>query len=485
MKTLFLTLIITWAVSMESFAQVECALNLTSSAGRPVLSGTPQYIATTHFKVHYTLTGTDATTLSRAQKVSQFAEEAYAAFQNLGWNTPPADLGNKGGDSRYDMYLRQLASANGVAIPEDYITGPYPDAKTSWIEITKDDVTAGTLTVDNFLRAIVAHELHHASQFTYTTNEGTSTWYFENTAVYMEDMVYDDVNRLANAILTASGTQNPLNTPQRNIDYTQAFGMYQYGGGLWPTFLHEKYGSDIVRKSWEKMGVIATPGVLPAIEQTLQENVQQSLSDAFVGYAEWRYFTGSRADDYHFSEANLYTISNTITIQSISLYGPGGCNFYEIPFSPGGMTVTVNASANNLHWRVLAVEYRPGSISIVHEIELDVNNMGEIFIPMTGNNKLTIIPVMIDENGTPSGENSITISYESVPTYFNVEFANKFNTQNLGGTLTLNVFIPLSSGDYYPVDGFQSHHIKTDNERFTGSPILKHWSWNTQPINYF
>ncbi|MDP2209949.1 MAG: hypothetical protein Q8K98_14425 [Bacteroidota bacterium] len=83
-------------------------LVLGKTSGRPTLSGTVQYIFTANFKIHYTLSGQDATTLAWAESTAVYAEYCWRICDSLGWINPPPDYG-EGGDNRYDIYIRHTS----------------------------------------------------------------------------------------------------------------------------------------------------------------------------------------------------------------------------------------------------------------------------------------------------------------------------------------------------------------------------------------
>jgi len=163
-------------------------------AGRPTLSGPVVNINTTNFKIHYTLSGTDATTSAWAESVAVYAEHCWSTVSNLGWATPPPDGGN-GGDNRYDIYIRDTLVDGywGITKPESPYSTPYPDGYTSWVEVHKDSI-AQPFPKWARLRALVAHEFHHACHMRYSWSE--QIWLYKNTLPYMEDVIYDDANTL-------------------------------------------------------------------------------------------------------------------------------------------------------------------------------------------------------------------------------------------------------------------------------------------------
>jgi hypothetical protein len=84
----------------------------------------PYNISTEHFKVHYILSDSDATTDHWVDSIGRYAEQAYDAFEQRGWLLPPPD-GTNGGNSLYDIYILDVRSdngCNGLNVSEN----PYP-----------------------------------------------------------------------------------------------------------------------------------------------------------------------------------------------------------------------------------------------------------------------------------------------------------------------------------------------------------------------
>lgn len=249
--TIVFALLFQLLIPIFSFAQVneDCglpaALELLQEfgevAGRPTLSGPVVNINTTNFKIHYTLSGTDSTTSAWAESVAVYAEHCWTTVSNLGWALPPSD-GANGGDSRYDIYIRNTPPLNywGATHPESSYPTPYQDGYTSWIDVHKDSI-AQPFPKWARLRALVAHEFHHACQLRYSGKE-QRPWIYENTSVYMEDVIYDDVNTLPYRFTQGV---DPLDSPHLPISYDHF--PYYYPGGIWPTFLHEHYGNTAPR----------------------------------------------------------------------------------------------------------------------------------------------------------------------------------------------------------------------------------------------
>ena len=155
-----------WSTNGKKFCGHDDAMDRFlrgESRARPNLSGTETYISSTHFRVWYTTTGYDSTTYAYADSVSHYAEFCWTRDSNLGWASPPPD-GTNGGDSKYDIYIRNTDTLDysGVCCEESPYTTPYPDGYTSWVEVERDCATYLRLT------ALVAHEFHHANQKRYS-----------------------------------------------------------------------------------------------------------------------------------------------------------------------------------------------------------------------------------------------------------------------------------------------------------------------------
>ncbi len=73
---------------------------------RPVLQD-EDAIGTTNFIIHYTLVGNDATTQEKANYTGSFAEEVWAATDNLGWALPPPWGGEPSGG--FCLYYPQIS----------------------------------------------------------------------------------------------------------------------------------------------------------------------------------------------------------------------------------------------------------------------------------------------------------------------------------------------------------------------------------------
>lgn len=374
----------------------------------PRPSSGPKYVYSTHFIIHFDTTGTRACTRAYAESTSKYAEYSWAKeVDTLKWASPPPD-GSSGGDSRYDIYIRSL-SYLGVTSTESWYTNPYPDGATSYIEVDH-----GITPFPGELQVTVAHEFNHACQFRYSAVE--SNFWYENTATWMEDICYDNINDYVNYLLYS--TPNPLDSTYLPI--TNGTNLYWYAGALWAMFLQECFGDSCPRKSWERMGTISNQNTLSGIDYVLSTYFSSNLTTALKKYAIWRYFTGTRADvNYHFSESNLWPTS--VLLATHSSYpasgnqgtrptsGPGGTDYIRFNPGTGGLNLTFDGQ-DGYSWGTYAIGYRVPAQSVEQEITLNANGYGTTSMLWSGNAHIALIPVVTHWSGTA---NNLTFTYNA------------------------------------------------------------------------
>ena len=102
------------------------SMPMDAAPPRPELSGNELTISSTHFRVHYTLSGDDSTTAAYAESAKVAAETSWARASALGWQMPPSDGSRGGGSGLYDIYIRKLVGYSGVCVGDSSNTGTYP-----------------------------------------------------------------------------------------------------------------------------------------------------------------------------------------------------------------------------------------------------------------------------------------------------------------------------------------------------------------------
>jgi len=231
-----------------------------SPSFRPSLPN-EQTHGTTHFLIHYTLSGnqaisnTDADGSGVPDYVEQVAEALEYTWQieidTFGWAAPPSD-GGLGGDDRIDVYLEENMQGGyaGYADSDGGFVGDNPNtpemerrAAFSYLSLDDDyaelDPGQGETPLE-LMQATVAHEFNHVVQAGYDAFE-PHFWLYEATATWMEDEVYDDVN---DGVFYLESTFN-----QPDICLVAESGWY--ANWLFLRLISERYGGDVVRQIWE------------------------------------------------------------------------------------------------------------------------------------------------------------------------------------------------------------------------------------------
>lgn len=239
------------------------------------------FVDTEHFRIHYTFEGKDAVSQEFLDAVTLAAEGSYA-FQigELGFVPPPSDQW-MGGDSRYDIYLKDLIGtgegALGYAVPESTVSdnpnSPEIEshAGTSYLVVENDfmDVDGGTPI--QLMRATVAHEFNHLVQFGYDTDE-PHNWVFEATSTYMETITFPEDQDATGYVSTAY--QYPelcfgtINDP--------GFGAVQYGEWTVMQAMADAYGQTFVPDLWRNLAHLDG---FAALEATLAAYGSQTLPE--------------------------------------------------------------------------------------------------------------------------------------------------------------------------------------------------------------
>ena len=276
-----------------------------------------------HFKIWYVTSTGDRPGAGRAnpvdgdnsgvpdwvEKCGEFFETSYSfEVDTLGFRPALDDFqyhseyvangGDDGGDARFDVYIQDIGSGiAGYTVPEDVISGRKVPA---YIVLDNDYVgVKNTLSEAlELLSVTAAHEYFHAIQFGYDFRE--DTFWLEQTAVWMEDQVFDDVNDYLTYLTGFSGF---LTQPW--VSLFTANGQHEYGGSLWPIYLSDRYGRSVIRSTWERA---ETASAIDAIDQALA-GVGSSLKSAFREFTGWNAFTNVRANPAQFhNEAVLWPL---------------------------------------------------------------------------------------------------------------------------------------------------------------------------------
>jgi len=328
----------------------------------------PEQLQSQHFVIHFTVADDDyqiingvewslQSNFSFAQSILDLMEIALTKYIEDGWELPPPDCDetitdinssnhciNYGGNSLYDIYISN--DGVGMVVPErSYPVEPYTSGMTSYMKMST--MLNEHNSLPGWAHHVVAHELHHSIQlrYGYSTSGAPGNymhngWFFEQSASYMENVVFP-YNTHLQTMLANCNVVTPLTYPEHGIDYPAE--LYQYRSALWHKFLVESQGdSSIVKLMWEDYGLEFATGnpvsLFPIYDNAIRavSNDEYSISAAYKDYAIWRYFTGNRSiSNQYFNESSSYCTTTSYIlndyIDDISFSNKGGTSFVELP----------------------------------------------------------------------------------------------------------------------------------------------------------
>ncbi len=146
-----------------------------------------------------------------------------------------------------------------------------------------DDYRGFPSTPTNSLRVTVAHEYNHVLQFNLDTQQ--DIWLFEDTATWMEEQVYPEINDYLNYLPAFSrGTDTPMTGTDIKI----------YAEAVFNHWLSGRYGPQVVRDVWTASAAGVSPKHLATAAYTAAStaNGGKPFSEEFGEFAaataEWR-----------------------------------------------------------------------------------------------------------------------------------------------------------------------------------------------------
>jgi len=417
----------------------------------------PEQIQSDHFIIHFTVADDDFQEINGqlynlqsnygyAQSIIDLAEYSLNIYIEDGWEdlVPDCDESitdlnspnhciNFGGNALYDIYISN--DGVGMVVPENlHSIPPYTRGRASYMKITT--LSNNYESLPSWSHYVIAHEIHHSIQIRYGTGTSGSPgnythnlWFFEQTASYMEDVIFPYSIHLY-TMLANCDVVTPLTNTYHGLDYPAE--IYPYRSALWQKYLVESIGdSSIVRYMWEDYGLQFASGetvlLLPIYEQSINSATdnQYTMNEAFNEYALWRYFTGSRnIQNNFFEESTGYCTSTTVDIdETYSLWSnKGGAYFIDLPEE--GIDLIISSDSNDkLNCKHVTIS--SSNEVILSDIALD-NNDNYINIESISNGNQVLI-FNTNYNDATSNQISFTIEHNEINLTGDINNDNSIN----------------------------------------------------------
>lgn len=261
------------------------------------------------FRIHYTLDTGDnrSVTLDQVLQTAEVMREVMDMEGGMGYPMPPDDeidadvycddgYGGDGGNGYYDIYFVNERGIYGYARPMSIVPGSDQSA-TSHLALS-----TWILEDQGWLEVTVAHEFFHAIQFVYDVYE--DSFWMENSAVWMEEQTYDDVNDYLNYVPEA------MEDPDKPLDSLDSI---QYGYGIWPMYMSQEHGQGVVQDIWEACAAKSEGNAFEAQKQVLDGVHTGGWSKAVLD------FRGAMYNQAEFDEGDLFNRSVTAR-ESVTSY---------------------------------------------------------------------------------------------------------------------------------------------------------------------
>jgi hypothetical protein len=298
-----------------------------------------------HFKIHYVKNGDNAVYQPDVdnnvnsypdwvETVGNVMEYIWNTEVNvLGYDPPPSDYwypdtSDNGGDGKYDVYLVNFSGGEAGFLGKtvgEYFISSYSLSATSYIVLDNDYTDYGSRhTQIQWLEVTAAHEFFHAIQMGYDATEyeqentQVQPYWMEMSAVWMEDIVYDDINDYVGYLTSF------FKEPWVSLKAFRSLGdQHPYGSCVWPIYLAERkypsrsngFDTTIIRNIWEECAKVSgsnsidcpdCPGGKSATDIALEAR-GITFENAFREFTVWNYFTQDRARPLlYYSEGDLF-----------------------------------------------------------------------------------------------------------------------------------------------------------------------------------
>lgn len=318
------------------------------------------------FKVHYHTSGSNAVPIldkdgngipDFVDAVIEAAEKSLAVFRSLGYRDPHLDTGIDGPE--FDIYLMDVTPRNIYG--ETFFP---PDVYM----IIDNDFSGSIYTTKGAdgARVTVAHELHHAVQFSYTTTL-RDPFFWEATSTYFESVVYPDIKDYLQYL--------PDFFAHPEYSFNKRDGWHEYGLAIWNHYTEKKFDGSVLRRAWEIIG--AGQSALDALDNSLKEK-GADFNSALGEFYAWNCFTGTRADTVRFyDDGRLYpmiTFADSIVLSQDTVVAvrnnyltPGYVYFKNMV--PARYSMRVNPEDDSALWENSIVFSDPSAGASIVEFE--------------------------------------------------------------------------------------------------------------------
>lgn len=253
------------------------------------------------FTIHYDTSGKKAVSLEDTDNsgIPDFVESMLEIFDSvyrfeidtLGYVAPPISLAL--GSGKYDIYVEEF---NGGVYA--FTDSDEQNKFNSYIRMDNNYEENSYFTKGlDALKVTAAHEFLHMVQFGMLgeTVLNEEIPFAEMSAVWMEDVMFDEVNDYYNYL------EGFFKSPETFL--FSGGNNYRFGAAIWCHFLEEKFGREIIRDIWS--GITQTKRNYHFTDELLQSSFGTDFENSYNEFVVWTFYTNSRAIKGKFFEEAL------------------------------------------------------------------------------------------------------------------------------------------------------------------------------------
>jgi len=255
------------------------------------------YLESQHFKVivgiEYKL---DTNIQDKMTNILDIAEKSWdVEINQLGFNAPRNTQ-----SSLIDIYIGNMNAYNYEYDYFQEIDASFAGWASSYSSNNTPFFVLSDTINDDILKTTISHEFFHTIQYSYFEISNIdydkwikNIWWFEATAVLLEDEVYDDLNGyvyFANQYF--NNTDLAIETYNRSHEYSLV---------VFAKYIKERFGFDIIKKSLSMIETSGELGFFEILDNIFKDDYNTSMIGELTHFTLWL-----KDPSLYFEEGNLY-----------------------------------------------------------------------------------------------------------------------------------------------------------------------------------
>jgi hypothetical protein len=345
--------------------------------------------------VWYTSTGPHAVNAAttRADRVpddvatvADVTSDALTRYLAMGYRPVISDqlapnCGSNGGDGRLDVYLVAMNGGDGTTVPESgRCESASPQQCASYV-FAKADYSSVYETSVLGIRTVLPHETFHAVQNAYDVD--LARFWAEGTAQWATKILYPELTDLErNLPAFFKQTSHSLDAPANGVA-----AEVLYGSAIWPVFLSQRFGDDVVRQILEQEGT--TGGASLVATDSVLQTLHSSLSREYPLFSAWNAATGIRAGVGGYPDAANYPLASVAELESTGAQAitSGLASFFFHANVEGTLRVSLATDAARNTGLLLPFEQGIARVDQVKPLPADLTGEGIVVVSGVTTNK--------------------------------------------------------------------------------------------------